>query len=85
MARASEKADENPSRQRTPRSGIRRDQKNGEATQRHGGKCRQRQNLRRGEKRCRDCNRSGDEGRSEPFVFHRHSTKVFIGAERYSG
>jgi hypothetical protein len=38
-----------------------------------------------GEQRCRDCNRCGDNGRGEQFVFHRRSTKVFIGAERYSG
>ncbi len=49
--RAGEKADENPSRQRTARSGIRRDEKNCEPTEERWDQRGQRQNLSAGEPR----------------------------------
>src|SRR5216684_8034473 len=47
--RAREKADENPSRQRTSRSGIRGDEKDRQPAQKNGDQRRQRQHLSAGE------------------------------------
>src|SRR6266567_1735625 len=83
--RAGEKADENPSRQRTARSGIRRDEKNCEPTEERWDQRGQRQNLSAGEQRYRDSDRCGDGCRGEELIFHRRSTKDSIDAERYAG
>jgi len=40
---------------------------------------------RAGEERCRDSDHYGDNCRGKKFIFHRRSTKDFIGAERYAG
>jgi hypothetical protein len=37
-----------------------------------------------GEQRCGDSDRCGNDGCCQEFVFHRRSTKNFIGAERYA-
>src|SRR2546430_1056783 len=83
--RAGEESDKNPSRQRAPRSGIRRDKKNRQPTQERWEQRRERQNVSAGEERCRDGNRCGGDGRGKKFVFHRRSMRVSIGAERYAG
>src|SRR5579859_3363316 len=83
--RARQQSNKNPARQRTPRSGIRRNQQNRRPAQNHRHQHRQRHHVPAHQQRCNHLHCRRNKHRPHKFVFHRPQVPFLIGRERYAG